>query len=75
MILAEAVQIPEKQICSKTITTHIPISFDAVGCPELPTTTMADGHKTKNVQSLLREYCTEHIRESSFYIFAPKYNI
>jgi hypothetical protein len=40
MILAEAVQIPEKQICSKTITTHIPISFDAVRCPELPTTTV-----------------------------------
>ena len=63
MILPDAADIPEKQDRSKTINTQIPISIDERGCPELPTTTMADGYKTKIVQSMLREYCTAHIRE------------
>ena len=59
-------QTPPQEVRSKTVTTQIPIAIDAVGCPTLPTTTMADGYKTKRVQSMLREYCTAHIREFSF---------
>jgi hypothetical protein len=54
---------PEKKDRSKTITTAIPISMDADGCPELPTTTAADGYKAKVVQSMTRNYCLAHIRE------------
>jgi hypothetical protein len=59
---------------SKTNTTPISISLDADGCPELPTVTMADGYKTKVVQSMLREYCTAHIREPSLKSCEEKYN-
>jgi hypothetical protein len=63
MILPDTVDILGKQDRSKTINTQIPITFDASGCPDLPTTTMGNGYKTKIVQSMLREYCTAHIRE------------
>jgi hypothetical protein len=75
MSLPETVQSPPRMVRSKTVTTQIPISIDEVGCPELPTTTMADGYKAKIVQSMLREYCTAHIREHSFNSFAPTSNI
>lgn len=41
----------------------IPIAKDSDGYPELPTITAGDGHRTKVVQSMLRDYCTTHIRE------------
>jgi hypothetical protein len=53
---------------------EIPISFDADGCPELPTTTVADGYQAKVVQSMLRAYCHAHIREPPLYPFAAMYN-
>jgi hypothetical protein len=74
MILAETIQVPQKLDRSKTITTQIPISIDSDGYPELPTVSMADGYKTKVVQSMLRDYCTAHIREPSFYPFSAKHN-
>jgi hypothetical protein len=54
--------VPPKPDRSKTITTKIPITKDMSGCPELPTVSMLDGYKTKVVQSMLREYCTAHVR-------------
>jgi hypothetical protein len=36
---------------------------------------MNDGYKTKIVQSMLREYCTLHIRESSLYLSTTMCNI
>jgi hypothetical protein len=59
---------------SKTNSTPIPILFDSDGCPELPTVTMPDGYKTKVVQSMLREYCTAHIREPSLKSCEQKYD-
>ncbi|KAH8985347.1 hypothetical protein EDB86DRAFT_2833150 [Lactarius hatsudake] len=53
---------PPKKDRSRTLNTPIPIVFDKDGCPELPKVTMFDGYKAKVVQSLLREYCIEHIR-------------
>ncbi|KAF8259055.1 hypothetical protein EI94DRAFT_1814044 [Lactarius quietus] len=58
----DPVEVLAKPDHSKTITTKIPISVDMSGCPELPTVTMLDGYKTKVVQSMLREYCTAHMR-------------
>jgi hypothetical protein len=63
MILPEVVESPEKKDLSRTITTRIHISFDSDGCPELPKARRKDGYKTKVLQSMLREYCTAHIRE------------
>ncbi|KAH8983595.1 hypothetical protein EDB86DRAFT_3085260 [Lactarius hatsudake] len=53
---------PLKKDRSRTLNTPIPIVFDKYGCPELPKVTMFDGYEAKVVQSLLREYCIEHIR-------------
>ncbi|KAI9437168.1 hypothetical protein H4582DRAFT_2058173 [Lactarius indigo] len=47
---------------SKTITTPIPLVFNADGFLELPTVVSHDGYKAKVVQTLLRDYCTAHIR-------------
>jgi hypothetical protein len=47
-------------------TKPIPVHLDADGFPELPPTTSNDLHKTKIIQSMLREYCTAHIREIHF---------
>ncbi|KAF8263643.1 hypothetical protein EI94DRAFT_1703852 [Lactarius quietus] len=58
----DPVEVLAKPDRSKTITTKIPISMDMSGCPKLPTVTMLDGYKTKVVQSMLREYCTAHMR-------------
>ncbi|KAH9015530.1 hypothetical protein EDB84DRAFT_1443412 [Lactarius hengduanensis] len=58
----DTAQKPPKKGLSKTITTPIPLVVDKDRCPELPTVTMHDGYKTKVVQSLLRDYCTAHIR-------------
>ncbi|KAF8257633.1 hypothetical protein EI94DRAFT_1708787 [Lactarius quietus] len=58
----DPVEVLAKPDHSKMITTKIPISMDMSGCPELPTVTMLDGYKTKVVQSMLREYCTAHMR-------------
>ncbi|KAH8985230.1 hypothetical protein EDB86DRAFT_2833172 [Lactarius hatsudake] len=63
----DTVQEPlPKKDCSRTLNTPIPIVFDKDGCPELPKVTMFDGYKAKVVQSLLREYCIEHIHEPFF---------
>ncbi|KAI9443892.1 hypothetical protein H4582DRAFT_2053660 [Lactarius indigo] len=51
-----------KRDLSKTITTPIPLVFNADGFPELPTVVSHDGYKAKVVQTLLRDYCTAHIR-------------
>ncbi|KAH9010548.1 hypothetical protein EDB85DRAFT_2161146 [Lactarius pseudohatsudake] len=53
---------PPKKDRSRTLNTPIHIVFDKDRCPKLPKVTMFDGYKAKVVQSLLREYCTEHIR-------------
>ena len=53
---------------SRMIRTHIPISFDEEGCPEIPTVINDDSYDAKAVQSMLRDYCTAHIRELSLYI-------
>ncbi|KAH9020694.1 hypothetical protein EDB85DRAFT_1896072 [Lactarius pseudohatsudake] len=58
----DTAQEPPKKGLSKTITTPIPLVVNKKGRPELPTVTMHDGYKTKVVQSLLRDYCTAHIR-------------
>ncbi|KAN0128961.1 hypothetical protein V8E53_013223 [Lactarius tabidus] len=42
-------------------TKPIPVHLDADRFPELPPTTSNDLHKTKIIQSMLREYCTAHI--------------
>ncbi|KAH9069394.1 hypothetical protein EDB83DRAFT_2314420 [Lactarius deliciosus] len=57
----ETVDTPKKDL-SRTIKTPIPIICNADRCPELPTVAMSDGYKAKVVQSLLRDYCTAHIR-------------
>jgi hypothetical protein len=49
----------------KTITTPIPIKVKSNGCPKIPKITIEQGFKTKVVQTMLREYCTAHIRECS----------
>ncbi|KAI9433711.1 hypothetical protein H4582DRAFT_2060689 [Lactarius indigo] len=58
----ETVQEHPKKDNSRTIQSPIPLVFDADGCPELPTVTQRHGYKAKIVQSLLRDYCTAHIR-------------
>ncbi|KAI9428965.1 hypothetical protein H4582DRAFT_2066083 [Lactarius indigo] len=52
-----------KRDLSKTITTPIPLVFNADGFPELPTVVSHDRYKAKVVQTLLRDYCTAHIHE------------
>ena len=66
MNISDTVQELPKKDRSRTINTPIPIVFDKDKCPELPKVTMFDGYKAKVVQSSLREYCTEHIREPFF---------
>ncbi|KAI9434764.1 hypothetical protein H4582DRAFT_2059889 [Lactarius indigo] len=51
-----------KRDLSKTITTPIPLVFNADGFPELPTVVSHDGYKAKVIQTLLRDYCTAYIR-------------
>jgi hypothetical protein len=53
---------------SKTIKTPIPIHTKSNGCPDIPDITIADGYKTKVVQTMLRDYCTAHIRKKSPYL-------
>ncbi|KAN0127804.1 hypothetical protein V8E53_014360 [Lactarius tabidus] len=48
--------------CENMTTKPIPVHLDADRFPELPPTTSNDLHKTKIIQSMLREYCTAHIR-------------
>ncbi|KAI9447519.1 hypothetical protein H4582DRAFT_2051264 [Lactarius indigo] len=55
-----------KRDLSKTITTPIPLVFNADGFPELPKVVSHDGYKAKVIQTLLRDYCTAHICESFF---------
>ncbi|KAI9431026.1 hypothetical protein H4582DRAFT_2085700 [Lactarius indigo] len=55
-----------KRDLSKTITTPIPLVFNADGFPELPKVVSHDGYKAKVIQTLLRDYCTAHIHESFF---------
>ncbi|KAH9176173.1 hypothetical protein EDB89DRAFT_2065978 [Lactarius sanguifluus] len=62
MCFAKEIVDPPKKDLSRTIKTPIPIILDTDGCPELPTVAMSDGYKAKVVQSLLRDYCTAHIR-------------
>ena len=56
---------PPVQDRSRTINKKIPIVNDTAGCPTLPSITPSDNFKTKMVQSMLRDYCTAHIREHS----------
>jgi hypothetical protein len=60
---------------SRTVSTKIPITFSEDGCPDLPKISMYDNYKTKTVQSMLREYCTAHIREHVIYILTERCNI
>ena len=39
--------------------------MESDGCPILPLITPLDNYKTKAVQSMLREYCNAHARESN----------
>lgn len=48
---------------SKTNKTPIHIKTDANGKPDIPLVTPVDAYHTKVVQTMLREYCTTHIRE------------
>lgn len=75
MILRDTVEDPPKMDRSRTVTTKIPITLSDDGCPELPKISMYDNYKTKTVQSMLREYCTAHIREHYFYILTERCNI
>jgi hypothetical protein len=53
----------EEEDPAKMKSRPIPVPLDADGFPELPPTTSNDPHKTKVVQSMLREYCVAHARE------------
>ena len=57
---------PPTAVHAKTINTPVSIAVSASGAPELPAITMRSGYKAKIVQSMLREYCTKHIRELPF---------
>ena len=50
-------------------TEPIPVPLDEAGLPELLSTTRNDIHKTKIVQSMLREYCTAHLCELHLNLF------
>jgi hypothetical protein len=52
--------------CENMTTKPIPVHLDADGFLELLPTTSNDLHKTKIIQSMLREYCTTHICEIHF---------
>ncbi|KAN0140679.1 hypothetical protein V8E53_001506 [Lactarius tabidus] len=52
------VEEDRENMTTKPISVHL----DADRFPELPPTTSNDPHKTKIIQSMLREYCTAHIR-------------
>ena len=54
---------PEQPDGLRTVSKKIPIAKDDAGCPILPSITPSDNYKTKIVQSMLREYCTAHMRE------------
>jgi hypothetical protein len=56
-------------VYSKVAAEHIPIIFDTDRCLKTPAICMNDGHKTKAVQSMLREYCTAHIHEIYLYLW------
>ena len=66
---------PVQQDHSQTLKTSIPIAKEPSGRPALPSTTMSDGHGTKVVQSMLREYCIAHIREHSYHLPVCRLNI
>ncbi|KAN0131057.1 hypothetical protein V8E53_011193 [Lactarius tabidus] len=60
---SEAVNVdPPASDRAKTINKRIPIVREVGGCPALPSITPSHNYKTKMVQSMLREYCTAHIR-------------
>jgi hypothetical protein len=67
----ETASTPPTKDLSRTITTPIPITIGPDGCPDIPSVTISDGYKTKVVQSMLREYCTTHIRGSFTYQSIP----
>jgi hypothetical protein len=56
---AESIPIKDN---SRTVMAPIPIDTNEDGSPVLPVITINDGHKTKIVQNMLRDYCTTHIR-------------
>jgi len=66
---------PPMKTHSKTVADQIHVSIDEHGFPELPTIRMGDGYKTKAVQSMLRDYCTAHIREPHFNICSNIINV
>jgi hypothetical protein len=69
MKLTEPDEEPEEEDPAKLNMKPIPVHLDEAGFPELPPTTSMDTNKTKIVQSMLREYCTAHIRELYINLF------
>ena len=65
----EPVDEPVEDDRAKTNTKPIPVPLGADGFPELPPTTSNDSYKTKIVQSMLREYCTAHIRAFHLHLY------
>ncbi len=55
---------------SMKVKTPISIHIKSNGCPEIPAVTKADGYRAKDLQAMLRDYCTTHIRESPLIILA-----
>lgn len=61
---SESVQCPPQRTSrSRTFSQAIPVTTDVVGCPALPSEDMCASHDAKSLQSMIREYCTAHIRE------------
>ena len=54
---------PPKKDHTRTVSKNIDIVLSEDGHPELPDISMYDDFKAKPLQSMLREYCTAHIRE------------
>ena len=66
---------PLQQEQAQTTRTKILICKDTSGRPLIPSTTMSDGYKTKAVQSMLREYCTAHLRKDCIHQLTSIINI
>jgi hypothetical protein len=64
MISPEAPPNPPQRDRSRTNKTPIQITLQPDGRPEIPSVTEDDSYDAKALQSMLREYCTTHIRES-----------
>ena len=60
---------PEVGVPARTNAEPIPVPLDDTGFPELPPTPRGGVKVTKVVQSMVREYCLAHVRESQIYSF------